>query len=422
MIENDTNKAVENGFETENETENETETETGSELLDNSVTENSVDSTENGFEADSESVDEPVSDDYSESTEADIENTLPMYAPIEERNMPFKDILTFAQNNFFNSKACNTILFFLNLIITSLCAIQIAIWGVSIYNTFNKYYDYCTYVSYENYDYNFYISVGVSVLITIFIVVLLFHVIKSIISLIKKEHEHRFESVSTLFAFYVFYRFITGIFNWNELLIDDFSILPYIGIPIIILMVLYAIVRLFLNDFRLRIRSFVFSSLASILVLVMFSTPIGNFSAYTEVSDLNTFTYIIQYIEQINNPEISMMLFSIIVANILPFAALSLIGYLMYGLVGRYYIQFYGLQSCKKVSITMLIVSILSLIINVIGRYALNISYFEPNYPNITITILFCILLIILTSLPWTIYNKKSKKHYESYQNRRGDD
>lgn len=410
MIENDTNKTVENNFETE--------AESGSELLNNSVTENSIDSTENNFETGSESIDETVSDDCVEPNDANIENALPMYEPIEEKNMPFKDILTFAQNNFFTSKACNTILFFLNLIITSLCAIQLAIWGFSIKDT---YYKYSTAIVNGQFDYKFYISVGVSVLITIFIVVLLVNTIKSIISLIKKEHEHRFETVSTLFAFYVFYRFITGIFNWNELLIADFNIFPTIGIMIIILTILYAIVRLFVNDFTLRIRSFVFSSLAIILVMVMFSTDIGNFSSYTAGNELNTYGYIMQQGEQIQALDI-IPLFSIIVTDILPFAALSLIGYLMYGLVGRYYIQFYGLQSCKKVSITMLIISILSLALIITGRYAFNLQYLEPNYPNMIITILFCILMIVLTALPWKIYNKKSKKHYESYQNRKGDD
>ena len=47
----------------------------------------------------------------------------------------------------------------------------------------------------------------------LFVIVMLVSIIRSIVSLIKKEHTPRFEVFTTLFAFYMFYIFVTKMFD-----------------------------------------------------------------------------------------------------------------------------------------------------------------------------------------------------------------
>ena len=104
--------------------------------------------------------------------------------------------------------------------------------------------------------------------------------------------------------------------------------------------------------------------------------------------------------------------------------ALSLLGYLLFGLVGRSHIQYYNLQACKKVSITMLVASIFSIAATV-GLYfickASKIPFaVEINYGNIVTTVLLCVFMIVVTSLPWSIYKMLYRHHYMVYQKSEG--
>ena len=114
----------------------------------------------------------------------------------------------------------------------------------------------------------------------------------------------------------------------------------------------------------------------------------------------------------------------IMVSNVLPYVAISLLGYLMFGLVGRNYMQYYNLQTCKKISITMLVVTILSLAATIGLHFACKLTNahlaVQLDYANIIVTVILCIVMIVVTSLPWKIYNIIYKHRYAAYQKSEG--
>ena len=109
----------------------------------------------------------------------------------------------------------------------------------------------------------------------------------------------------------------------------------------------------------------------------------------------------------------------IAIANILPFAALSLIGYLLFGLASRNSLQYYHLQSCRTMASTMMGASVFSIVClfamqflgDMIGA---NFSV-SINYINLITTILLLVFILVLTSLPWTLYNATYEHRYSSY-------
>lgn len=369
-----------------------------------------------------------------------------------KKKVSLKDILLFAQNNIFTPKVCNIILLSLGIIITALCMVQMVFWGLSIKDTYLNYWE-----TIKTLDF---INIGVMVFMVLFVLVLLVNIIKGIVSLIKKGHETRFETVSTLFAFCIFSMFVTKLFDGYNLLISNFSFSPILKI-LIILTIVYAFVRLFVKDFAARICPLAFSCGAIVLAIVMFSQDIGNFATYTidgatsfNLADLNIYKYMQSAIGFGTNAEttsgidslffeygnvinfsgidldetivvILLQFVPVMVANILPYAAISLLGYLIYGLVGRNYSQYYNLQSCKKISITMLVVSVFSLAATIGLHFICKATNLCPlavqvNYANAIVTILLCVVMIVVTSLPWKIYNVIYKHRYAAYQKSEG--
>ena len=107
-------------------------------------------------------------------------------------------------------------------------------------------------------------------------------------------------------------------------------------------------------------------------------------------------------------------------SNLLPYVAISMLGYLMFCLVSSSYLQYYNLKNCNAISVTMLVVSIISAAA-VIGMQLVcksinSLLVVEVDYTNIIMTIVFCIVMIIITSLPWKIYNSIYIHRYKSFK------
>lgn len=401
-------------------------------------------------------VDEAVDDTVGEATEEPGPSTAePLYeqvnvpeetAPPPKKKVSLKDILVFAQKKIFTPKVCSIILISLGSLITATCLLQMVFWGLSVKDTYLNYWE-----SIKTFDF---INIIIMAFMALFVLVLFINTIKSIVSLIKKGHEVRFETVSTLFAFFLFSMFVTKLFGWKPLLISNFKFEPLLKI-IVILVIAYAFVRLFVKDFGARICPFAFSCGTIAVSIVMFAQNVGNFASFTiggtgsfQLADLNIYRYIQSAIAESNptaitsvesiffrcgteiyidgidlNEEIFVVLLQfvpIMVSGILPYVAISLLGYLMFCLVSRNYVQYYNLQTCKKISISMLIVSILSLAAT-IGLYftckltSTHLSV-QLNYTNIVLTIVLCIVMIVTTSLPWKIYNAIYNRRYAAYK------
>lgn len=404
---------------------------------------------------------EAIVDNSIEQVESDnAETSEPIYEQVAtqeaepKKKLSVKDILLFAQNNIFTAKVCNIILFSLKAIITILCILQIVFWGLSIKNTYLEYWDAIKTLDIVN--------ISVIALMLLFVIVLISNIVKSVSSLLNRDRETRFETVSTLFAFYVFSMFITRLFYEHDLLISDYTFNPILRI-LAILSVVYAFVRLFVKDFGSRICPLIFSCGAIGLAIIMFKQGVGNFATYTindtinfDLSDLNIYKYLQAVVKFKTNAELTggleglffaygksvsfnetstdgimiivtfLQFVSIVVANLLPYVALSLLGWLVYGLVGKNYMQYYNLQACKKVATSMLVVSIFSLATTICLHFLCEATELchlvvQVNYANVIFTMLFCIVLIIVTSLPWKIYNVIYRHRYTMYKKTEGD-
>ena len=221
--------------------------------------------------------------------------------------------------------------------------------------------------------------------------------------------------------------------------------------------------RLFLKDFGERIAPFSFSLGAIVVCIVMFTQGVGNFATFTvdglelaPASAINVYEYLdlanvalttdaqmlpldfemtligeAEQIISIAGYDFDITLFIMLLeltmifcAKIMPYAAISLVGYLIYGLVSRNYMQYYNLQACKKVSILMLVVSILSALSTVGLFFICNSAGLslgvKMNYVNMAVTVVLCIVMIVLTSLPWKLFVSAYNRRYEEFKKSEG--
>jgi hypothetical protein len=115
-----------------------------------------------------------------------------------------------------------------------------------------------------------------------------------------------------------------------------------------------------------------------------------------------------------------LQLLPLIVSNVFPYIAISMLGYLMFCLVGRNYEQYLNIQICKRISITMLVLSFFSIAATVGLYYACDLSdtllAVELNFTNMIVTVLLGIGMIVITSMPWKIYTVAYRRRYAAYQ------
>lgn len=385
-----------------------------------------------------------------------------------KKKVSIKDIVAFAQNHIFTPRVCNIILLCLGIAITALCAAQLVLWALTIKDEYlniwteaSEVYSNCLNSGEDAKMFDAILEAikGLDVVrlvvvafVTLFLVVLLINIIQSIISMIKKGHEVRFAAVSTIFAFYVFSVFATDMISDYAGVISEFSFSPFLKI-LLILTLVYALVRLFVKDLATRIAPIAFACGAGIVAILMFSQSVGSFAEFTlfgngvKMSELNMFEYIRSVLAVLSDgvdlnvgnewyffgygmkadPSIAsvngtitailLQFVPIMVANLLPYMAISLLGYLVYVLVGRDYVQYHYLHACKKISVTMLVVSLFSLAATVGLYFVFQDSSigFEIDYINAGVTTVLCVVMIVITSLPWKIYKTVFKHRYAAY-------
>ncbi len=343
------------------------------------------------------------------------------------------------------AKICSISMFCMRLILPCLCLLQMVLWGFSVKNHYKEFWNAMALLDVVN--------IVVLSLMVIFVIALLAHVIRDIVRTLKRQEELQFQTASTYVAFYLFRMFAIKLFSGKTLLVAHFSFSPIITI-VTILILLYAIVRLFSEDVRLRWCAVTFAAVAIILVSVMELCQIGNFASFTlgstkvTLSDLNIVRYG-QALASTAAPETSedMMVFlsenlqisrkfdemvlvvllqfvAVFAANVLPFAALSLIGYLMFGLVSKNYVQYAKLYACRQVTIFMLISACASVAATVGMLFLFNGRgtglTVHLNYQNMIFTVVSCVVLLVLLSIPWRVYNVIYKRRYASYQKSEG--
>lgn len=349
------------------------------------------------------------------------------------------------------AKTYGIVLLSLKILILALCVLQIAIWGIGLKDTYMSYWEAITSINIA--------EIIVIACILIFLIILIFNIVFAIISLIKK-HDMNYGVISTLIAFYIIELFLKNILGENDILLATFDLGALFWVMISFVFIL-AVVRSIQNDFKKRIIPMVFCIIAAVLVFIVFSQNIGNFLSISSASnefgihDINLFAYIkviVAHFEEdgvsssgneaifllisestagewsINWEFIVIPLETVLLffVNILPYMLLTLLGYLLLVLLESDYKQFYNLRACQKVSKIMLAMSIMELLFTIILTILINVTN-EPNpasisYGNIVLTIVLIALMIVITMIPWEIYNIKYRHYKSKFENMIGEE
>ena len=323
------------------------------------------------------------------------------------------------------AKIGSFILYLLQVAIVALCGIQLVMWGVSIAAHGNEYVN----------------------------------AICSILAILKKNTQF-VVLVTTYLAFYLFWRFIPTVFDGRVLLVShlNFYLINFVAV----LVAAYAAVRLIDSDIGSRIVPFIFSCIMIVLVVAMFVLQVGNFATIHidgygsfEINQLNPERYFMMADTYFNNPDamqwnqesvffttfvagdffdlngdqppvvIALQFIMVLVAKMLPYMALSLLGYLIHGLLGKNYEQYYNLLSCKKMMRMTFTTALLAMFGTVFMYFCTETSrisgfHLEFNVFNCGMTAGLCIVGLILTSTPWRVYNRTYKRKYKKYKNNEG--
>ena len=363
-----------------------------------------------------------------------------------------QDVFTFVQTKIFTPKISKIVLLSLSILITVLCALQMVVWGFALKDDYKMYW-----LCIKNKDWVNIVLISIALL---FMLILLTNIIKSIACVARGNCILRFSMITTFITFYCFMLFLKKAFGSRCVLVETFTSSVIFGF-ILALVIVYASVRIFGKDFRERALAVAISAGALLVVLFMYLQDMGNFATVTiagdvstqfSLSDLRLYNYFnvikalagegeytsmqggyLEYIYlqvgaqmeidgslNVGFVVVLLQLIQIMASNLLPFAAISLIGYLLYGLADNNYMQYRNLEACKKVATSMLVVSIFSFISTFVLEFLLkdNMQYavLEIDYTNVLVTMILCIVMMILTCLPWKIYSNAYKRQFNNYQ------
>ena len=341
----------------------------------------------------------------------------------------------------------------IELAIGLLCAYQVAQWGLTVAQTYKDYWQ--AIVSFD--VVNIVMMAIMLLFVTIMIVLIIKGLVKGIGHLVKRAKESWFNPLSmmytlapvaTLYAFALVSSFLTDVFADKTLLISTWLYGGTLRL-MLVLVAIYALIRLLMKDFRGRVWAVACSVAAIALALFMFNQGIGNFAWFVandcgtglSLAQISLIDSLRQIFVQIDMSRYFLMdltdslavlctflqFVCVIVARVLPYAALSLVGYLIYGVACSKYVQYYQLRSAQKVSVVMLVLSIMSLasavVLNVIttaNADEIASEVLVVDYTSGVITIALCVAMIVLTSLPWKFYRMSYKRHFAEYKKNGG--
>lgn len=286
------------------------------------------------------------------------------------------------------------------------------------------------------------------VLVIIFCFALLIKSIKSIVSIIKKGNHVRMDTIVTIFSYSLVSGFCMRMFGVEGKVFSglSFNLLD----ALLILALIYSVFYFFKVNSKNRTWACIFCGLSFIVITLMSKFDIANFANFIHVgsrsnsiSDYNAYNFlralnndVVSYNEYaffiagpasssgISNEGIFLALFMelamILISNIMPILALSLVGYLIYCITEENYIQYFNLENARKISVYMLVFSIINLVLTIAMMLwcekAGCLVRIEIDYVNVVITLFLEITLIVFLAMPWKIYNITYKKLYEQYK------
>ena len=346
-----------------------------------------------------------------------------------------------------------TLLTCLEALIGLFCILQVVQWGLAVSQTYPDYWQ--AIVSFD--IVNLIVMAVMLLFTTIMIVLIIKALIRGIGFWIKNLKNVAFNPLSmmytlapvaTLYAFALVSSFLTDVFADKTLLLANWLYADTLRV-VFGMAAVYALLRLLMKDFRGRVWAVICSVAAIVLAFFMFDQGVGNFAWFvandcgtalslSQISLVDSLRQIFVHMDagyyffmDLTDSLAALCTFlqvvCTIVARVLPYAALSLVGYLIYGVACSKYVQYYQLRSAQKVSVVMLVLSIMSLasavVLNVIttaNADEIASEVLVVDYTSGVITIALCVAMIVLTSLPWKFYRMSYKRHFAEYKKNGG--
>jgi len=319
-----------------------------------------------------------------------------------------------------------------------LCLLQLVLWGLKLPGRFTLYFD-----ALHSLDP---VAIAIVALEVFFIITLLAQAIYGLVTLARRGHRVHLGTVTTLYAFFVVMLALAHLFPTYAALLEIFTFRPILPATVAIT-VLFALLRLADGDRSLRWCSMLFSLLALAAVLVLFWQGAGNFAAVVlpgmdpiPFGSLDLGTYVGGLFQEevapwsifygmTENMDLEPLLrglqaVCVFVTNLLPYAALSLVGYLIHGMAGDSYEQHLNLRVALKVTVTLIVASALSLsaaTAQLVLAVLLNdVGYTVKLFPtDIVVTLALLILLAVLTAMPFRVYRMVYNRRFAAYRKMR---
>lgn len=316
-----------------------------------------------------------------------------------------------------------------------LCLLQLVLWGLKLPERFTLYFD-----ALHSLDP---VAIAIVALEVFFAVTLLVQAIYGLVTLARRSHRVHLGTVTTLYAFFVVMLALAHLFPAYAALLEIFTFRPILPAAFAITG-LFALLRLTDGDRSLRWCSMLFSLLSLAAVLMLFWQGAGNFASVElpgmepiPFGSLDLGTYVGGLFQEevapwsifydvTDNMDLEPLLrglqaVCVFVTNLLPYAALSLVGYLIHGVAGYSHEQHLNLRVALKVTVTLIVACALSLGAAaaqlVLGMLLNDVGYTVTLSPtDIAVTLALLILLAVLTAMPYRVYRMVYNRRFAAYR------
>lgn len=255
----------------------------------------------------------------------------------------------------------------------------------------------------------------------------LLQIISAIVALLKKGHKVRLDHIATPLGISVLWRFFAK-FNEESYFCRTLQLGACYEVLLWVLLV-YIVIRMLKSDWNKRLGAVVCGMVGIALIIglyllmedgVFFSVAFKNIGSGMGWSELGSVALDLEGFEQL---VLVLYILSGIFSALLPFMALSMIGYYVDVLAGDESYQYYSLSYAYKTSVVMIVMESINIAFD-LTCYFLSKSkggiVCTIDYKMMILSLLLPIALVIINGLPWKIHSKIYARNCKKHDQLRG--
>lgn len=327
-----------------------------------------------------------------------------------------KPSMTFAQfrSKYLNQKVINLVLKLLGLVMLVLSVLEFAHLALLFTNIYGIMIDAVIGLHFKDY---FQIIITLIAFIAYFMQILV-----SIIAFIKKGHKVRLDHIATPLAIAVLWRFFAkygvadAFFCYTLQLGTCYKVLLWV-------LLVYIIIRMLKSDWDKRLGAVVCGMVGIALIIGQYLLLEGNAAfnmIFQEIESIGLVEYARAAFESEGAELLILILYmlSSVFSILLPFMALSMIGYYVDVLAGDEAYQYYSLSYARRTSVVMIVMQSINIAFNLTCYFVYKSQegiICTIDYKIMVLSLLLPIALVVINGLPWrihtTIYVRNCKRH-----------